>query len=380
ALEHSGICEPTIEEIAEKMQLTIEQVTELKKAEERNSVVSLEALISNTTNEMEVIGAVSSLETITEDAVILNQLKLNIQALLEGGLLKEREVEVLKLRFGFIDDIEKTRAEIAKKFGVTEQRICQIECRALEKLRKYPPIAEYAIYMNNPTTSLYNLETYRQLYREGKKVKLPSKASKREEPKRKNSEKYSSIYSYLEPYTPEQIDQVIRQLTDYERYLLTLRFGDDFKTPPEVRTWTIEERQAYNALTGKIKRLLRKIVVEEIKSDSNQQLSENKSDKQELSMISTEKLCDQLKEMTQTPTFQTMLTYMTPQEAMITCLKLGYLTEEYIDSARISVLLGVDETEVQGLGKVALEKYKQYIINENRNNVVKQSIKLKRVQ
>lgn len=49
--------------------------------------------------------------------------------------LTDREIKILRLRFGFVDNIPKTLEEIGKEFGVTKDRIRQIEAKALRKLR-----------------------------------------------------------------------------------------------------------------------------------------------------------------------------------------------------------------------------------------------------
>lgn len=61
------------------------------------------------------------------------------RALREGlenlmGGLKNREQEVLKMRYGFDDGVEKTLEEVGQMFGVTRERIRQIESKAIKKL------------------------------------------------------------------------------------------------------------------------------------------------------------------------------------------------------------------------------------------------------
>jgi RNA polymerase primary sigma factor len=51
------------------------------------------------------------------------------------GELSDREKEVVKLRFGLIDGQARTLEEVGKEFGVTRERIRQIEAKTLAKLR-----------------------------------------------------------------------------------------------------------------------------------------------------------------------------------------------------------------------------------------------------
>ena len=52
------------------------------------------------------------------------------------GELKNREQEVLKARYGFEDGIEKTLEQVGQMFGVTRERIRQIEASAIRRLSR----------------------------------------------------------------------------------------------------------------------------------------------------------------------------------------------------------------------------------------------------
>ena len=56
---------------------------------------------------------------------------------MEGALdtLSPRERRVLQLRFGLVDGHQRTLEEVGKRFGVTRERIRQLEAKALRKLR-----------------------------------------------------------------------------------------------------------------------------------------------------------------------------------------------------------------------------------------------------
>ncbi|MBE9527775.1 MAG: hypothetical protein IME99_00890 [Proteobacteria bacterium] len=51
------------------------------------------------------------------------------------GMIEENEREVIKLRYGFVDDAPRTLEAIGNIFGVTRERVRQIEMKALGKLR-----------------------------------------------------------------------------------------------------------------------------------------------------------------------------------------------------------------------------------------------------
>ena len=68
-----------------------------------------------------------------EDAASYNLLKVHIEEVLDT--LSPRERKVLQLRFGLIDNKSRTLEEVGQMFGVTRERIRQIEAKALRKLR-----------------------------------------------------------------------------------------------------------------------------------------------------------------------------------------------------------------------------------------------------
>ena len=75
-----------------------------------------------------------------EQHVLRQALRQQLEEVL--STLSEREEQVLRYRFGLEDDTEYTLEQVGKKFGVTRERIRQIEAKALRKLR-HPHRAKY---------------------------------------------------------------------------------------------------------------------------------------------------------------------------------------------------------------------------------------------
>jgi RNA polymerase primary sigma factor len=123
--------EPTDEEIGEEMGITAEKVREIIKVSQ--APVSLETPIgeedSHLSDFVEDPDAVSP-----PDAASLTLLHLDVEDVLDT--LSPRERRVLQLRFGFVDGQQRTLEEVGKRFGVTRERIRQIEAKALRKLRQ----------------------------------------------------------------------------------------------------------------------------------------------------------------------------------------------------------------------------------------------------
>ena len=126
--------EPLPEEIASEMNIEVEKVRHIMKISQ--DTVSLETSVGEDDDE-------STLRDFIEDtdAVLPSQsagrqlLKEYVKEILVE--LSPREQKILKLRFGLEDGVTHTLEEIGQEFGVTRERIRQIEAKALEKIRKH---------------------------------------------------------------------------------------------------------------------------------------------------------------------------------------------------------------------------------------------------
>ena len=123
--------EPMPEEIAEKMDISVERVREILKIAQEP--VSLETPIGE--EEDSHLGDFLQDDNvpIPADAATYTMLKEQIVEVLTT--LTERERRVLNLRFGLEDGRPRTLEEVGKEFDVTRERIRQIEAKALRKLR-----------------------------------------------------------------------------------------------------------------------------------------------------------------------------------------------------------------------------------------------------
>lgn len=135
--------EPLIEEIAIEMSLHPEKVRHIQKISQE--VISLEAPIGEDDDK-------STLAEFIRDEKSLTPVQLTSQDLLRNqikeivGSLSERERKILEMRFGLEDGVTHTLEEVGKVFGVTRERIRQIEAKALEKIRMHEQATRLSDY------------------------------------------------------------------------------------------------------------------------------------------------------------------------------------------------------------------------------------------
>ncbi len=123
--------EPSDEEIAKKLGISIEKVREVYKISQ--DPVSLETPVGEE-DDSHIGDFVPDEKTMgPEEYATAEMLKEELSDVLKT--LNEREEKVLRLRFGLEDGQSRTLEEVGKIFGVTRERIRQIEAKALRKLR-----------------------------------------------------------------------------------------------------------------------------------------------------------------------------------------------------------------------------------------------------
>jgi len=142
--------EPTPEELAEHLELPVEKVLQI--LEVAKEPVSLETPIGDDED--------SQLGDFVEDDNAENPLDAAVSAALAEATLEvlenltDREQKVLRMRFGIGMNTDHTLEEVGKQFGVTRERIRQIEAKALRKLRHPSRAQKLRTFADTPESAL----------------------------------------------------------------------------------------------------------------------------------------------------------------------------------------------------------------------------------
>ncbi|MBU4332497.1 sigma-70 family RNA polymerase sigma factor [Patescibacteria group bacterium] len=127
--------EPLPEEIATEMGEDIDKIRHIIKISQ--DTVSLETSVGEDDNDKDsTLGDfIKDERTITPDRVAaLQLLKNHVKDVISG--LTQREQKILEMRFGLTDGVAHTLEEVGQEFGVTRERIRQIEAKALERIKE----------------------------------------------------------------------------------------------------------------------------------------------------------------------------------------------------------------------------------------------------
>ncbi|MFA7169752.1 MAG: RNA polymerase sigma factor RpoD [Candidatus Paceibacterota bacterium] len=126
--------EPLPEEIASEMEIEVEKVRHIMKISQ--DTISLETSIGEDDDESTLRDFIEDTDTVLPSQMAGRQLlKEYVREILVE--LSPREQKILKMRFGLEDGVTHTLEEIGQEFGVTRERIRQIEAKALERIRKH---------------------------------------------------------------------------------------------------------------------------------------------------------------------------------------------------------------------------------------------------
>jgi RNA polymerase primary sigma factor len=126
--------EPSIEEIAEEMEMDVEKVKVIVSYCQETETLSLDTAYNDSHEKAVLAEFIEDEKTVMPDEMVISEdLREQLEELLLN--LSEREETVIRFRFGLDDGKPRTLEDIGKILGVTRERVRQIETKALKRLR-----------------------------------------------------------------------------------------------------------------------------------------------------------------------------------------------------------------------------------------------------
>lgn len=355
--------EPTFEELSKKMRVSIDAIYKYERLE--HDTISLNMIVGDEDSELEDFISLST-ESI-DNQFIEENLKDVIENLLKNSNLTTKEIDILKLRFGIGTNDPKTLEETGKIYGVSRERIRQIQEKALKKIRRSYNVKELAIYMDNPKEAQKNIDRYRLKYQQQSLQKIKLKDRKESELKMEMQEKTKrkskdNLYEYFSDYSKPEVSKVISRLDEDELELLHKRYGDNLLEPVKNDIDADEKKVIISNIIPRIQRMLEGKKVRRRKNNQKPQstIVEEKTEEtvQPQNSLNKEDY-KQILGIFHNPEFLEMTKKKPLDECLIMSLKLGYFQEKCFSTDAIADFLDVDKEYVINVTKQGLTSYKE---------------------
>ena len=230
---------PNIEEVANYMNISIEKVQKLMLLQD--DTVSINTLISENIELGDLVADKKSLE----DDFMFNSLIDDVNNVLESGMLDDREKQIIRLRFGFEDGRLWTLKEIGDRFGITGERVKQIETNVLKRLKYSLSSRSLIGYSIDPDRNIKNI----------KSVHVSKRTKQLQNHKEDSID--NTIYENFKDYTKDQINSVIYNLDTSDIKIIKKRYGENFVTSSGINDISkIDLFKFYTFLIPKMKIML----------------------------------------------------------------------------------------------------------------------------
>lgn len=368
--------EPTIEETAEMMDTTVKHVEEMYRY--LTNAVSLNVHIGEE-EESELGDIIESDEITPEEDYLRSEIYEQLKEMFELCNLSDKEIFVLKHRFG-LDNFEVlTLEQVGKKLHVTRERVRQIQAKAMRKLKcsRFASklkcyLSEYPVIDDKYTQE--NCASAKKLLNRSNARKTKSKATVGG-----MSTQPLTLLELLSYYSKDDILKAMEYLTSNERKLVTDRFGEDLDCVYEVNNWEFAAKNIFhNNILPKIKKILCKVI---LNNDTKNKVIYSQPSKINTERTSIEKTsidikneningegefemqtdCNKVIGAINTISMNNMLSSLEAKELTIISLRLGLFNNKAYSSSEIAKILNISEIDVINITKKVLLAYRKSI-------------------
>jgi len=245
---------PTIDVIASELNISLEEAKRIEYA--RQSVVSLNTIVGDDDGDTELEDFIADDKENPEENAIREHTRLDILNILNQCGLTKKELDVIKHRYGLAGYEPKTLEYVGGMYGVTRERIRQIEARALKKITEGRNSKKLCDFLDNPDKAFEKVIKKRKekeeaiiegTYTQVNKYIKPGTKDKKthlSETKARNLVKVINI-------PKEEIDKIVKFLpTDYK--MLLNRLYDESYNPRPYNENTKDDRLKRSALIKRI--------------------------------------------------------------------------------------------------------------------------------
>ncbi len=350
ALKINGI--PTIEMIAEAMDIPVERAAFLDSLYTSSETTSLNDFINSDEKETELQDYIPSHEPTPEELVIDSSLRQQLYIAFDEANLSKREREILALRYGLNDGVSKRLEEVGRLYGVTRERIRQIEFKAIRKLKKPVVTRRLLPYTTNEKAAaqFVGLDISDGLKYTGTEAVRPRKKKK-------------TIYDFFD-YTKEEVEAVVERLSEEDKEVFEY-MEQYYAGKAELNTKFYN--RFYHTIRLKIDCCLRNPNYElrnqkERKTPAEDRLEEPAEVVTKEETFTKENYAGML-EVLKSTSFADFMNTLSPKEAVVLSLRLGYVDGKYFNKKSIADFLGIEEREVESITAKALLMYKDKFNN-----------------
>jgi RNA polymerase primary sigma factor len=135
--------DPTVEELAAEMGEEVDKINHIMKISQ--DMVSLEVPVGDDDDDTQLSDFIEDVKNVSPDrSAGLQLLRDYVRDAIKD--LSPREQKILEMRFGLVDGVTHTLEEVGQEFGVTRERIRQIEAKALERIQQSDLISKLKDY------------------------------------------------------------------------------------------------------------------------------------------------------------------------------------------------------------------------------------------